>query len=139
MKAIIYSILSSVLICGCFCKTASAQSKEEPFGNANTKVVELKVTGMTCQGCADHVTGALSKKEGVIKSDVKFAENSATVIYDTEKTTEAEIISTINETGYKAQLKEANGKEEKKKIEGSAGALKKEKAVKSCCTPKKTS
>lgn len=119
MKAIIFSLLSSAFICGCFCKTASAQSKDNTFGNASTKVVELKVTGMTCQGCADHVTGALSKKEGVVKSDVKFAENSATVTYDPAKTNEAEIISTINGTGYKAQLKGTNEKKEIKKIEGS--------------------
>lgn len=41
MKAIIFSLLSSALICGCFSKTASAQSKDNPFGNASTKVVEL--------------------------------------------------------------------------------------------------
>lgn len=120
MKAIIFSLLSSALICGCFCKTATAQSKDNPFGKASTKVIELKVTGMTCQGCADHVTGALSKKEGVIKSDVKFAENSAIVTYDPAKTNETEIINTINSTGYKAQLKGTNEKKESKKIEGSA-------------------
>lgn len=119
MKAIIFSLLSSALICGCFCKTATAQSKD-PFGNASTKVVELKVTGMTCQGCADHVIGALSKKEGVVKSDVKFTENSAIVTYDPAKINETEIINTVNSTGYKAQLKGTNEKKGKQKIEGSA-------------------
>jgi copper chaperone CopZ len=120
MKAIIFSILSSVFICGGFCKTATAQSKDNPFGNANTKVVELKVTGMTCQGCADHVTGVLSKKDGIVKSDVKFAENSATVTYDPAKTNETEIVNTINATGYKAQLKGTTEKSKGKKPEGSA-------------------
>lgn len=120
MNAIIFSILSSVFICGYFCKTATAQSKDNPFGNANTKIVELKVTGMTCQGCADHVTGALSKKEGIVKSDVKFAENSATVTYDPAKTNETEIINTINAEGYKAQLKETTEKSKGMKPEGSA-------------------
>jgi copper chaperone CopZ len=120
MKTILFTFLSIALVCGCNCKAAFGQSKEKPFGDPNTKVVELKVTGMTCQGCADHVTGALSKKEGVIKSDVKFAENSATVTYDPAKISESEIISAINETRYKAQLKDVNEKKENKKIEGNA-------------------
>lgn len=119
MKAIIFSLLSSALIGGCFCKTATAQSKDR-VGNFSTKVVELKVTGMTCQGCADHVTGALSKKEGVIKSDVKFTENSAIVTYDRTKINETEIINIVNSTGYKAQLKGTNEKKGKQKIEESA-------------------
>lgn len=118
MKLIIFSLVA--LVCGCNCKVALAQNKDNPFGTANTKIVELKVTGMTCQGCADHVTGALSKKEGVVKSDVKFAENSATVTYDPTKTNETEIINAINATPYKAQLKGTNDKKESKKIEGSA-------------------
>lgn len=118
MKLIIFSLVA--LVCGCNCKVALAQSKDIPFGTTSTKVVELKVTGMTCQGCADHVTGALSEKEGVIKSDVKFAENSATVTYDPAKTNETEIINTINGTGYKAQLKGGNEKKVNNKIEGSA-------------------
>lgn len=120
MKTIIISFLATALICGCSCKAALGQTDEKPFGTVKTKVVELTVTGMTCQGCADHVTSALSKKEGVIKSDVKFAENSAYVAYDPAKTNETEIINTVNSTGYKTQLKGKNKKKESKKIEGSA-------------------
>lgn len=120
MKLLIFSLLAGVFVCGCGCKTVFGQTKENPFSIASTKVVELKVTGMTCQSCADHVTGALSKKEGVIKSDVKFAENSAAVTYDPTKTSETEIISAINGTGYKAQLKGSNEKKESKGLEGTA-------------------
>ena len=115
MKAIIISLLATAFVCGCSCKAGFAQSKDNPFGDTNTKVVELKVTGVTCQGCADHVTGALSKKEGVVKSDVKFAENSASITYDPGSVIEAEIIRTIEETGYKAEVKgEKSNKEIKK-------------------------
>lgn len=120
MKSMIISLLSAALVCGCNCKSLLAQSKSNPFGIASTKVVELRVTGMTCRSCEDHISGALSKNAGVLKSHVRFAENSATVTYDPSKTTEAEIINTVNETGYTALLKESNEKKESKKNEGSA-------------------
>jgi len=127
MKFIIFSLLA--LVCGCNCKVALAQNKgDNPFGNASTKVVELKVTGMTCQNCADHVAGALSKKEVIVKSDVKFVENSATVTYDPTKTNESEIINAINGTGYKAEINSQKSKKEIKK-EGSVNHA--------CYTPKK--
>lgn len=127
MKLIIFSLLA--LVCGCNCKVALAQNKDNPFGKASTKIVELKVTGMTCQGCADHVTSELSKKEGVVKSDVKFAENSATVTYDSASVNEADIIRTIEETGYKAEVRSEKSKKEIKKEE--------DPAPHACCLPKK--
>ena len=100
MKAIIYSILSSVLICGCFCKTASAQSKEEPFGNANTKVVELKVTGMTCQGCSEHVNHALDAVPGVLEHITSYEQGTSLVKFDAAKATKENLVQAVNATGY---------------------------------------
>ncbi len=91
-------------------------------------MIELKVTGMTCQGCADHVTAALSGKAGVVKSDVQFASNSAAITYDPSTIKEEEIIRTIDETGYKAEMK--TNKDKKELREESA-------APASCCVPKK--
>lgn len=128
MKSIVISLLAAALVCGCSCKTAFGQKQEKPFGIAITKVIELNVTGMTCQGCADHVTSALSKKEGIVKLDVKFAENSASVTYDPASVDEAEIIRTIEETGYKAEVKSEKSKKEIKTEDSTPHA---------CCVPKK--
>lgn len=119
MKTLVILFLATALICGCSCKAAFGQTHENPIGPVETKVVELTVTGMTCQGCADHVASALSKKEGVIKTDVKFAENSASVTYDPAKINETEIINTVNATGYKTRLKSKNKNKESKNIEES--------------------
>ncbi|MBN8577923.1 MAG: heavy-metal-associated domain-containing protein [Cyclobacteriaceae bacterium] len=127
MKAILFTFLSVALVCGS--NAAFGQSKDKPFGDTNTKVVELKVTGMTCQGCADQVTSALSEKKGVVKSDVKFSENSASVTYDPATITETEIIKTVEDTGFKAEpVKKSTKKDELKT--GSTDAS-------SCCAPKK--
>lgn len=128
MKTIIISFFATALICGCSYKAAFGQTQEKPFGTVKTKVVELSVTGMTCQGCADHVTDALSKKPGVVKSDAQFASNSATVTYDPSAVKEEDIIRAIEETGYKAETKTGTDKKEVKKNET---------APQACCVPKK--
>jgi len=128
MKTITISFLATALVYSCFCNSALGQNKKNPFGAAKTKVVELTVTGMTCQSCADHVTSALSEKAGVINSDVQYASNSATVTYDSSAVKEEEIIRAIEETGYKAEVKTGNGKKEIKKDDGAPHA---------CCVPKK--
>ncbi|MDZ4714078.1 MAG: heavy-metal-associated domain-containing protein [Cytophagales bacterium] len=129
MKTIIYAFLSAVLVCGCNCKTAFAQSQDKTFGGATTKVIDLKVTGMTCQGCADHVTTALLEKKGVIKSQVVLADNSAGITYDSTLINEAEIIKAIEEAGYKAESKDLKKiNDDKIAIKGTPSA---------CCVPKK--
>ncbi len=128
MKTIIISFFATALICACSCKAAFGQTQEQPFGTVKTKGVELTVTGMTCQGCADHVTTALAKKTGVVKSDVQFASNSATITYDQSIVKEEEIIHAIEETGYKAETKTSTDKKEIKKNDT---------APHPCCVPKK--
>lgn len=90
-------------ICGCgSCKaqtpTEKAVSKSEP------KEVRLKITGMTCAGCTNHINSALSKANGVIKNEVKYPGNVAIIKYDASKTTVSEIIKSIEKTGYKAEV-----------------------------------
>ncbi len=126
MKTILFTFLSVALICGCNCKAAFGQSQDKPFGNASAKVIDLKVTGMTCQGCADQVTKTLSEKKGIVKSDVKFADNKALVTYDPKEIKPEEIITVIEAIGYKAELTtEKNDKKDDKT------------APPSCCVPKK--
>jgi len=116
------------MVCGCNCKTASAQSQDKPFGIASAKVIDLKVTGMTCQSCADHVTAALSEQKGILKSDVQFADNKAVVTYDPKVIKPEEIIRVIAEIGYKAES--TNVQDTKK--EGKTAT-----ATHACCVPKK--
>lgn len=39
----------------------------------------IKVKGMTCSGCVNHVQKALTKHEGVINADVDLATGTATI------------------------------------------------------------
>lgn len=103
-------------MCGCGCKaraqccvmpkamTQNQQSKQQQI-QTETKTVTLKVTGMTCAGCSNHIGSALSKTQGVISQEVKFPGDMAIVKYNPDKITEKKIIATIEKAGYKAEVK----------------------------------
>ena len=72
------------------------------------KVLELKITGMTCDGCSNHISNALKEVNGIIEQMMEYPGDLATIIYNPEKTTRDVIIKVIEKTGYKAEiLKEA--------------------------------
>lgn len=69
------------------------------------KSVELKVTGMTCAGCASHVHKVLSETAGIVDNEVKYPGDIAVIKYDPIKIQPQEIIQTIEEeTNFKAEL-----------------------------------
>jgi|GEM_PF-181468 len=118
-------------ICGCgnSCSTANAQTLSVNQSVGEPKTVTLKITGMTCGGCANHIHSALSKKDGIIESEVKYPGDVAIIKYDPEKITEKEIIATIEKAGYKAEVMKDNEIKEKKCGPG---------CTKSCCAKPKS-
>ena len=65
------------------------------------KVVELKIKGMTCTACEEHVKQEVNKLPGTVKSEVSYANRNAIITFDTVKTTVSDIEMAINGTGYK--------------------------------------
>jgi Cu+-exporting ATPase len=65
--------------------------------------VELKVDGMTCQGCARSVTRKLSGVSGVSNATVDLAAGKATVDYDTSRGKLEDLIAAVEQIGYRAQ------------------------------------
>jgi copper chaperone CopZ len=105
MKASVILPVAVGLVCT-FCyifdsfKLSSVQAQD-----TLAKTVELKVTGMTCTGCAKNIQSVLSKKEGILESEVKYPDGIAVVKFKAEKISEKEIIETIEKAGYKAEKK----------------------------------
>lgn len=102
------AFIATANVCGCgVCKANAADItvKQSQFLiNKEPKTVTLKITGMSCAGCASHIHTALSKTEGVISDEVKYPGDIATVKYDASKISEKEIITVIENTGYKAEV-----------------------------------
>ncbi len=86
---------------------ASQQKQSEP---ASTKLqitqCALKVSGMTCGGCAGTVKEKLLKLEGVKAAAVDYKTGDVQVEYDAKKTTPEKIVTAFNEGsgGFKAQV-----------------------------------
>lgn len=95
-------LFTAVQVCGCGnCKvnaqtTIKTTTKEEP------KTVKLKITGMTCAGCSNHVATTLKALDGIVEQKVEYPGDVATVKYNPAKTSVANIIKAIEKIGYKA-------------------------------------
>ena len=67
----------------------------------------LDITGIHCASCSAIINKALSKTEGILKSNVNVSTNKATVEFDEKKIDLEKIINTIKNKGYGA--KESTG------------------------------
>ncbi|HZE51249.1 MAG TPA: heavy metal translocating P-type ATPase, partial [Jatrophihabitantaceae bacterium] len=65
--------------------------------------VELSVGGMTCSSCAARIEKKLNRLDGVSAS-VNYATEKATVRFDPAVVGPAELVSTVEATGYTARL-----------------------------------
>jgi periplasmic mercuric ion binding protein len=77
----------------------TSQSKEKAV-----KTVKLKITGMTCAGCSNHVSKVLEQVDGVIEQLLDYPGDLATVKYDESKTNINTLIKAIEKAGYKAEI-----------------------------------
>ncbi|MEO7034023.1 MAG: heavy-metal-associated domain-containing protein [Polyangiaceae bacterium] len=60
----------------------------------------IKVTGMTCGGCTSNVTQALKAVKGVQQVDVSLAGGEATVQFDEQLASPAQLKSAVQNAGY---------------------------------------
>lgn len=104
-KAILITVVSGLFfatsqMCGCgSCEAAASDSHADVL---KTEVLRFKLTGITCAGCASHVSKGLKSQVGVLEQTVEYPGDIAVVKYDPAKTTPEQIIKTIEKVGYKA-------------------------------------
>ena len=60
------------------------------------KEVNLKIEGMTCGHCKNFVSELIDGVDGVVSQEVSLENVEAKVVFDSEKTSEAEITKAIN-------------------------------------------
>lgn len=112
-SAVVVILLANVCGCG-VCKAKAADKtihQSNMIMNEEPKTVTLKITGMSCAGCANSIHTALSKTDGVISDEVKYPGDIAIIKYDASKVSEKEIIAVIEKAGYIAVVQ----KEKKEK------------------------
>lgn len=72
---------------------------------AATQTVTLSVPGMTCAACPITVKKALSKVEGVSKTDVTYEKRKAVVTFGDSKTTIQKLTKATEDAGYPSIVK----------------------------------
>lgn len=66
----------------------------------------LKISGMTCAGCARRIEVALGRQPGVFSAAVNLMTEEATVDFDPLEISLTQLTATIEKTGYKAEEKQ---------------------------------
>lgn len=65
----------------------------------------LKITGMTCDGCATTIKSFLEQEEGIVKADISYPERSGEIIYDSSSTKKEDIVrGKIFSGAYNAEI-----------------------------------
>ncbi|ELZ46550.1 copper-transporting ATPase [Halorubrum coriense DSM 10284] len=68
----------------------------------STRSTRLDITGMSCANCSASVGDAVASLDGVVEADANYATDEATVEYDPETTSIADIYDAIERAGYGA-------------------------------------
>ena len=71
------------------------------------EIVSFPVEGMTCASCVNRITRFLTKVEGVEEANVNLASESATVRYDPNQVTVADLVGAVDAAGYVARVEQA--------------------------------
>ncbi len=95
-------LFTAAQICGCGNCKVNAQTSIKTATKEEPKTVKLKITGITCAGCSNHVARTLKSLDGIVEQKVEFPRDVATVKYSPAKTSVANIIKAIEKIGYKA-------------------------------------
>ncbi len=67
------------------------------------KKITLSIAGMSCQGCANTVKGALAGVEGVRRADVSLEQTQARLVLEDAGSVD-DLVSAVQEAGYEASL-----------------------------------
>jgi copper chaperone len=63
---------------------------------------EIRIEGMSCEGCVNSVTRALAGVPGVEKVDVSLSDSRASVTYDPAKADVADFKRAVERAGFEA-------------------------------------
>ena len=78
----------------------ASDAKTPQSRSANSRDVNLEITGMSCAGCAGRVEKLVGGLEGVTSVDVNLALNTAHVAFDGDKVDVRRIAQAVADAGY---------------------------------------
>lgn len=110
----IFALLAVLLVTAAAASQPKKESERAAPATAKLQLTQcaLKVSGMTCGGCAGMVEQGLLKVDGVTAAKVDWKSGDVQVEYDSKKTTPEKIVAAFNKAhvGFRAQLAEPKAK-----------------------------
>ncbi len=70
------------------------------FGKKNRQEIKIGINGMHCAMCSSRMQKAFMAAKGVLSAEVDLENKCATVSYDENKITVADLKNIVTETGY---------------------------------------
>ncbi len=113
MKRNFISTFAALLLASGLAFAQQGKPAEAPVtAKVNVTQCALKVSGMTCEGCAGAVKQGLLKQAGVKSARVDHKSGAVEVEYDSKKTTAEKIVAAFNQTGsgFRAELAKPKAK-----------------------------
>ncbi|MFZ4548739.1 MAG: cation transporter [Bacteroidales bacterium] len=101
MKNIFFAILIAAFFAGCAGKSTSTDNAAQATTAAiANKTVTLAVEGMTCSGCENTISEAVTKIAGVATIKASHLDSTAVVSFDSTLTNISAIGVAITDAGY---------------------------------------
>lgn len=63
----------------------------------------IAIGGMSCQGCVRNITGVLTALAGVEGAEVSLEAGSASVSFDPQRVSRADLVAAIEDAGFDAE------------------------------------
>jgi copper chaperone CopZ len=67
---------------------------------SSIQVADVKIEGMTCDACQNHVNQAVNELNGIVNVNSSYANSNAIIEFDNSQTTIEEIEDAVRSTGY---------------------------------------
>jgi len=67
------------------------------------ETTQIKIGGMSCQGCVKNIGGVLSALAGVASAEVSLEAAAATVVFDPQVVSRAALLDAIEDAGFDAE------------------------------------
>ena len=97
-KFVVGSMIALFLVFVFSCQKATETKQSEPI----ITEINIPVQGMTCGSCEHHIETEVKEKDGIVEIKADHKKAFAHVKYDSSKISLDELVTAINETGYKA-------------------------------------
>lgn len=108
-KLVLWFATAFVLVAAAFPSLSSAilrgsqRSTPAVVAGPNSAILKVQIPSMDCAACALSIQKKLRQQSGIENADVSYKTKAAVVQYDTTKVSPEQIITAIDETGFKAE------------------------------------